>query len=276
MTETKGRPDGQVTPSVKADKAKERAAERALFVRYSKNPDDSILEGQIVEQFRPLVYRIVHKFNFQSDQFDDLVQVGLIGLLHAIRRFDPTKEFRFSTFAWQTIQGEIQRYFRDKTWAVNVPRDLKERSLRVFNAKEELAIAAGHDPTVAEIAIKTGLSDEQVQEAMELGSAYHPQSFSYQGGDGDVSYSVIDRNGSKNTQGMASTKRSIFWENLLGQLDEAEATVVRMYYFQQCTQKEIAEELCTSQMNVSRLMRKAQAKLRRMIVPADVENLSTL
>lgn len=273
MSETPDRPESQ---QLDDEKQKERAEERALFARYQADSENAALEEQLVAKYTPLVYRIVHRFKYTPDQFNDLVQVGSMGLVHAIRRFDMSKGFAFSTFAWQTIQGEIQRYFRDKTWAVNVPRDLKERSLKVFNVKEELVRSLGHDPSVSELAKACDFTEEQVQEAMELGSAYHPQSFSPNVRDGDASFAASDDSPLSEAVDMATTKRSIFWESLLGQLEQDESRTLKLYFFEQRTQKEIAEELCTSQMNVSRLMRKALGKLQQLIAPEDIENLGML
>jgi RNA polymerase sigma-B factor len=257
------------------EKEQERAEERALFTRYLENPSPAN-EEMLVEKFRPLVYRIVHRFRYNADQFDDLVQVGTIGLVLAIRRFDTDRNFRFSTYAWQTIQGEIQRYFRDKTWAVSVPRDLKERSLKVFNTANELTHRHGSEPTVAEIAKHSDLNEEQVLEAMELGSAYHPQSFLDSVRESDVSYALGDEGSAEDSFDMTATKKSIFWESILAHLGEAEAQIIRMYFFDQRTQKEIADRLQTSQMNVSRIMRRALLKLRKLAAPSDFENLGTL
>jgi len=253
----------------------ERVDERALFARYLADPTPA-LEDLIVEKYRPLVYRIVHRFRYSPDQFEDLVQVGTVGLLLAIRRFDLAFNFRFSTYAWQTIQGEIQRYFRDKTWAVNVPRELKEKSLKVFNSLNELTRAVGHEPTTAELAGRTGLTEEEVQEAMELGSAYHPQSFLDNVRDSDVSFTLSEEPAGAESMDMGATKRGVFWRSVLAHLSETEAQVVQLYFFEQLTQKEIAERMCTSQMNVSRLMRKALGRLRNIIMPEDVENLAQL
>jgi RNA polymerase sigma-B factor len=265
-----GLPDGLSPPEDDDDsRNREREAERALFTRYKSDPSSAI-EELLVTRFRNLVYRIVHRFRYTPDQFEDLVQVGSFGLLQAIRRFDPEMNIRFSTFAWPTVQGEIQRYFRDRTWAVNVPRDLKERSLKVFNAAQDITRAMGHDPTVLELSTATGLSEESVQEALELGSAYHPQSFSDYIRESDISFTIGDESGSMETRDMSLTQRSVFWEKLLGNLPQAEALVLRMYFFEDATQKEIADRLVTSQMNVSRLIRKAVGSIRKYIVPADV------
>lgn len=259
--------DGHNKPVKNVDVDQERVDERALFARYQADPSPENEEA-LVEKYRPLVYRIAHKFKKMPDMFEDLVQEGTKGLLLAIRRFDLSLNYRFSTYAWQTIQGEIQRYFRDRTWAVNVPRDLKEKSLRVFNTHEELTKQLGHEPTVAELSQRTNLSEEEVQEAMELGSAYHPHSFMDNTSEGD--YGVILGSGlGKDSYDMSLTKRGIFWDSLLRHLSETEAAVVRLYYFEELTQKEIANQLATSQMNVSRIMRKAQSKLRRIITSAE-------
>lgn len=255
------------------ERERERAEERALFARYIDDPSPAN-EEQIVEKFKPLVYRIVHKFKYQPDQFDDLVQVGTYGLLLAARRFDLEYNYRFSTYAWQTIQGEIQRYFRDKTWAINVPRDLKERSLKVFNTVNELTNSSEQEPSVAEIAKHTGFSEEQVLEAMELGSAYHPQSFKDNERESDISFSMSEDGSVESSHDLNSTKRSIFWESILSNLTETESRVIKLYFFEQKTQKEIADVLVTSQMNVSRLTRKALGKLRGMLAPEDLENLA--
>jgi RNA polymerase sigma-B factor len=252
----------------------ERAEERALFLRYKADPSPHNEEA-LIEKFRPLVYRIVHRFRFQQDQFDDLVQVGTLGLTLAMRRFDPEMNFRFSTYAWQTIQGEIQRYFRDKTWAVSVPRDLKERSLKVFNAVQELSRAIGHEPTAGDVAQACGLSEEQVQEAMELGSAYHPQSFLDNAREADSGL-MISAQDFRGTMDMSAMKRGVFWRGILANLPSPEALVVRLYFFEQWTQKEIADHLLTSQMNVSRIMRKALGCLRQLVAQSDLDDLGSL
>jgi RNA polymerase sigma-B factor len=269
--------DSALEITIDDGKESERAEERALFARYKKNPIDRY-EEELVDKYRPLVYRIVHSFSHGPDQFEDLVQVGTVGLVLAIRRFDLETGFRFSTYAWQTIRGEIQRYFRDKTWAVNVPRELKERSLRVFNAVNELAREMGQEPTVQELARRTGMSEENVQEAMELGSAYHPASFIDNTKDTDYGTSEGEGGGTVGSGhvDMGNAKREMFWEGIMRQLTPVEARVLRMYFFDQRTQKEIADEMTTSQMNVSRIMRLALGKLRRLIAPEDFENLGNL
>lgn len=267
-----GKPAGPSPPPDAEDKERERAEERALFARYRSNPTPAA-EEELVAKYRNLVYRIVHRFRYPPDMFEDLVQVGSFGLLQGIRRFEPALNNRFSTYAWQTIQGEIQRYFRDRTWAVNVPRDLKERSLKVFNSREELSRSLGHEPTPAELAQSTGISEEAVQEALELGSAYHPQSFSDYTRESDISFALTEESPGVAARDMNLTKRAMFWGQLLAKLPRTEALVLQMYYFEDATQKEIADRLQTSQMNVSRLIRKALGAIRKYMLPADVDDL---
>lgn len=272
MSEKTGRPK---PASDKRDSDQERAEERALFARYQADPSPAN-EELLLNKFQSLVYKIVHKFSRSSDLFEDLVQEGTKGLLLAIRRFDIGLNYRFSTYAWQTIQGEIQRYFRDRTWAVNVPRDLKEKSLRVFKAREELLKSQSQEPSVPEVAVATGLSEEEVLEAMELGSAYHPQSFMDNVRESDLGVAISDDSPGSETLDMRITKRGVLWTHLLVHLSEVEAEVIRLYFFEDHTQKEIADLLETSQMNVSRIQRQAIGKLRRMVIPADFDNMGML
>jgi RNA polymerase sigma-B factor len=272
MSEKTGRPK---PASDKRDSDQERAEERALFARYQADPSP-VNEELLIDKFQSLVYKIVHKFSRHPDLFEDLVQEGTKGLLLAIRRFDIGLNYRFSTYAWQTIQGEIQRYFRDRTWAVNVPRDLKEKSLKVFKAREELLKTQSQEPTVAEVANATGLSEEEGLEAMELGSAYHPQSFMENVRESDLGVALSEDSPSSDNLDMRITKRALLWNNLLVHLSEVERRVVRLYFFDQRTQKEIADLLETSQMNVSRIQRQAIGKLRRMVEPADFDNMGML
>jgi RNA polymerase sigma-B factor len=255
----------------------ERAEERAIFERYQKNPSPES-EEQIIEKFTPLVHRIVNRFRFSPDQREDLVQEGKKGLLLAIRRFDLSRNYRFSTYAWQTIQGEIQRYFRDRTWALNVPRDLKERSLKVFNSREELVRTMGQEPTVEELAMHAGISQESVLEALELGSAYHPQSFQDYLRETDVVPTLSGEGAQLDSSlgNLEGTKRGLLWKKLLSHLDENEALVLKLYFFEQRTQKEISDKLATSQMNVSRIMRKGLGKLRRILVVEDADTMGLI
>ena len=242
--------------------------ELRLFRAYRAHPDGK-KEEMLLKRFEKLVFSIVKDFNVGQSDFEDVRQVGMAGLLLAIRRYDPESMNRFSTYAWPTIRGEIQRFFRDKRWTMKVPRKLKEASQKVFMAQALLAAKIGQEPTAKDIAEETGMSEEQVLEAMELGSAYSPKSF-YDNPDGDeygqyvTSSQVVD----KNTDEM---RQSVFWDAMFKYLNAIEADVLRLRFFDGLTQREVAEILETSQMCVSRIQRTALAKLRNMASEIDFE-----
>lgn len=233
--------------------------ERALFLRYRRNPSEDNT-NRILKQYGNLVYHIAHKYASGHESFDDLVQVGMIGLVLAIRRFEVEKGWRFSTYAYQTIRGEIQRHFRDRSWSLSVPRQLKERSLKVFAAESVLALKLGCSPTAVQVAAETGLTEEQVQEAMELGSAYHPMNILEEAvsAEGDLA-------GQPPSVGMEGVNQDLFWEHILSFLSENEAAVIRLRFWDGLPQREVAVYLGTSQMNVSRIQRNALAKLRKVM-----------
>ena len=134
--------------------------ERELFECYREDPSEENI-NRILKQYGKLVYHIAHKYASGREPFDDLVQVGMIGLVLAIRRFDAERGWRFSTYAYQTIRGEIQRHFRDRSWSLSVPRQLKERSLKVFAAESVLALKLGCSPTAAQVAEETGWTQDE-------------------------------------------------------------------------------------------------------------------
>lgn len=245
-------------------------AELNLFREYRANPN-AHNEEFLIKKFEKLVFRIIRDFNVGASDLEDVKQVGLAGLLLAIRRYDPESRFRFSTFAWPTIRGEIQRFFRDKRWAVKVPRKLKETSQRVFTVQALLAAKLGQEPTAKDIAEETGMSEETVIEAMELGSAYSPKSF-YDNVDDDEygqyvsSSQVVEKENEE-------LKKNLFWESMFSHLKPAEADVLRMRFLDGMTQREVAEVLETSQMCISRIQRIALEKLRHIASEFDMDDL---
>jgi len=263
----KGRDNGAPVDDSLASASISEAEERALFAAYREHPSEELV-NRILKQYENLVYHLVHKYPSARESFDDLVQVGMIGLVHAIRRFDVNRGWRFSTYAYQTIRGEIQRYFRDKSWALTVPRETKERSLKVFAAEGVLALKHGCAPTPSQIAEETGLSEEQVLEAMELGSAYHPMSILEETVSGEDAVAPGGPGAALSTAGVES---ELFWEHLLAFLTPKEARVLRLRFWDELPQREVAIKLGTSQMNVSRLQRLALAKLRRLLRSENLE-----
>ena len=240
------------------------AEERELFTAYRENPSEELTD-RILKQYENLVYHIAHKYSPGRESFEDLVQVGMIGLVQAIRRFDVDRGWRFSTYAYQTIRGEIQRYFRDKSWAMSVPRQIKEQSLKVFAVESTLALKLGCSPTPAQIAEEAGLNEEQVLEAMELGSAYHPLNILEEAVPEEASVSPSDREA-----GLLEVESDLFWKHILAFLTEKEAEVLWLRFWDGLPQRDVAIKLQTSQMNVSRLQRQALAKLRKLLRPGEL------
>ncbi len=235
------------------------AEERELFTAYRDNPSEE-LTARILKQYENLVYHIAHKYSPGRESFEDLVQVGMIGLVQAIRRFDVGKGWRFSTYAYQTIRGEIQRYFRDKSWTMSVPRQVKEQSLKVFAVESTLALKLGCSPTPAQIAEEAELTEEQVLEAMELGSAYHPVNILEEAVSEETAVSPTTRESP-----ISEVESDLFWQHIMAFLTPKEADVLRLRFWDGLPQRDVAIKLNTSQMNVSRLQRQALAKLRNLL-----------
>lgn len=242
--------------------------EQRLFADLAREPSERALE-RIIARYERLVYHIVQKYCTYGESFDDLVQVGKLGLIQAIRRFKPAKKFRFTTFAYQTVRGEIQRYFRDKKWTMSVPRRLKEISFKVFKAQDDLAKKLGQAPTADQIAAEINANAETVLEVLELGSAYHPASFFDnlpEEEEGEIGFEVAH-----SVARAATTDREIFFENLFSHLTPQEATVLKLRFMEGQTQREVAEVLKVSQMYVSRLQKSALDKLRSILNVEDVQ-----
>lgn len=243
--------------------------EYRLFTEYRKSRSQQ-LEEDLLRRFKKLVFSILKDFNIGPADIEDVTQVGMTGLLLAIRRFDPESKNRFSTFAWPTIRGEIQRYFRDKRWALKVPRKLKETSHKVFAAQSLLAAKIGQEPTAKEIAEVTGLTEDEVLESMELGSAYSPKAFFDNIDEDEYGLYASSAQVEDKSEGVLDEK-TVILESLFRHLKKAEADVLRLRFIKGMSQKEVAEILETSQMCISRIQRTALAKLRAMAIEADLE-----
>jgi RNA polymerase sigma-B factor len=158
--------------------------ERRLFARYRER-DDRAARDALVERFLPLATQLARRYHRGNEPLDDLVQVASVGLLKAIDRFDPARGTAFTSFAVPTIAGELKRHYRDKGWAVRVPRDLQELALRVDRATDRLVHQLGRAPTASEIADDLGVTIEQVLEAHEAAAAYRADSLDRPGSDDD-------------------------------------------------------------------------------------------
>jgi RNA polymerase sigma-B factor len=229
---------------------------------FARLPDDVGAREELVELYRPLAEYLARRFYGRGEPLDDLIQVASIGLLKAIDRFDPGREVKFSTYATATIVGELKRHFRDKGWALRVPRRLQESGLKVGRAVTDLSQQLGRAPTIREISETTGLSDEEVLEAMETVNAYTAASLD----------APTDEEGATSLQKLGAEDPTFelleSWTSVapaLQQLPARERRILYLRFFRGLTQTQIAEELGISQMHVSRLLSRTLAGLRAAV-----------
>jgi RNA polymerase sigma-B factor len=245
----------------------ERAREKALIALMADtDPDDPThrrARDELVTLHLPLVQFLARRFRDRGEPLDDLVQVGTIGLIKAVDRFDPQRGVEFSTYATPTIVGEIKRHFRDKGWAIRVPRRLQELRISLGQATAELSQKSGRAPTVAELAAHLGISQDEVIEGLEGAQAYSTTSLDAHvgGDDGEDSPSLVDRLGSDDLDLEAVEYRESL-KPLLAALPSRERRILALRFFHGMTQSEIAAEIGVSQMHVSRLLAKSLATLR--------------
>lgn len=242
---------------------------RELFKRYKENGDEEARDQLIVSHLN-LVRFLAAKFNNRGEPLEDLIQVGTIGLIKAIDRFEPERGLEFTTYATPTILGEIKRHFRDKGWSVRVPRRLQELSAKVNQAVDALTQQLQHTPTVDEIADYLGVSPDEVLEAMESGEAYSSVPLEVGGGDDDDAPSVIDRYGQMDEDLLSSDDRMVL-ETALSGFTPKEQEIVRLRFVLGMTQAEIAEKLGISQVQVSRLLRRTLKRMQEKIAPGTGE-----
>lgn len=242
---------------------------KELFRRYKEEGDMDAREKLVMSHLN-LVRFIANKFKNRGEPIDDLVQVGYLGLLKAIDRFDPSRGLEFTTFATPTIMGEIKRHFRDKGWSVRVPRRLQELSAKVNQATDKLTVQLQRSPSIKEIAEYLDASVDEVLEAMESSSAYSSVSLEAPvGADDDDAPSVIDRYASEDEE-LAFTDDRIIIEEALRNFSPREREVIELRFLQGMTQIEIAEKLGISQVQVSRLLRRTLKKIQEKIDPDGV------
>jgi RNA polymerase sigma-B factor len=236
---------------------------RALLRAYHEGGDARARE-RLIELHLPLVRALARRYAGRSEQLDDLIQVGSIGLIKAIDRFELDRDVELTTYAIPTVIGEIKRHFRDKGWAVHVPRRLKELSLQLTQLVEELSGTLGRSPTVAEIAEAAKVDEEEVLEALDIGQAYSTLSLSSTPGDDDSDLDPLGSIGSLEPGYETSEDRSILLTGFRA-LDERERKIMHLRFYAGLTQSEIAHEVGISQMHVSRLIRRSLDKMRSEI-----------
>lgn len=258
-----------MTSKTSGKSAWDKEKTRELFRRFKEEGDMDAREKLVMSHLN-LVRFIANKFKNRGEPIDDLIQVGYLGLLKAIDRFDPTRGLEFTTFATPTIMGEIKRHFRDKGWSVRVPRRLQELSAKVNQATDTLTSQLQRSPTIAEIADYLDATVDEVLEAMESSSAYSSVSLEApSGADDDDTPSVIDRYATEDSD-LAFTDDRIIIEEALASFSPRERDVIEMRFLKGMTQIEIAEKLGISQVQVSRLLRRTLKKIQDKIDPEGV------
>jgi RNA polymerase sigma-B factor len=250
----------QTTRPERRDRAVERELEQRLLLRYHR-AGDLVAREELVERFLPFARDLARRYTYTDEPFDDLVQVASLGLIKAIDRFDPDRGAKFTSFAAPTILGELKRHFRDKGWAMHVPRDLQERSLAVAREVEALSKQLGRSPKPREVAGALGCSVEQVLEAQQAAASYEAASLDAPTAhDHDETASLVDLLGEDDVayelvgdrDAIAST-----WKTL----PDMERSVLELRFMHHLNQREIGERIGYSQMHVSRLLRRALNRL---------------
>jgi RNA polymerase sigma-B factor len=242
------------------DRAVVQEEERQLLIRYHHDGDLAARE-ELVERFLPLARDLALRYAYSDQPFDDLLQVASLGLLKAIDRFEPGRGSKFTSYAAPTILGELKRHFRDKGWAVHVPRELQERTLAVGRETEALSKQLGRSPKPREVAQALGCPVEQVLEAQEAAGSYEAASLDAPSArEDDESASLVDLIGSEDTAYQVVEDRDAIvrtWH----ELPELERTALELRFVHDLTQREVGDRIGYSQMHVSRLLRRALSRL---------------
>ncbi len=239
---------------------------RALHRRYRQTDDPAEKERireRLVEGYESLVHFLARKFQNRGEPLEDIVQVGFLGLIKAIERFEPDLGNEFTTFATPTVAGEIKRYFRDKGWAIRFPRRLQELYQQVVRVNEEMKNELNRQPTVNEVADRLNVSADDVLEAMEMSTAYTPMSIdsTVGGGDGEGGRQLSESIGGEDVNLDRVEMRDVL-NRAMAHLTPRERSIMAMRFYDELSQSEIAKRLGISQMHVSRLQRAALEQLR--------------
>jgi RNA polymerase sigma-B factor len=261
MASTTPRPRSSACPS--SDGADR---DRALLARYVEHRDPADREA-LVERFLPLARQLARRYERPEEPFDDLFQVACLGLVKAIDRFDLSRDVAFSSYAVPTILGEIKRYFRDRTWAVRVPRDLQELALRVDRKVVELSTDLHRQPTISELAERLGIEEEDVLEALEASAAYRTTSLSLPRGNEDEAGETLGDTVGTSEEGFGLAEHRATLHRLLQAVSPREREVLRLRFEEDLTQAEIGALIGVSQMQVSRIIRQSLGRLRAAAEP---------
>ncbi len=243
----------------------DRVRARQLFADLAacepESPSRGRIRDELVEMHLPLVEYLARRFRNRGEPLDDLVQVATIGLIKSVDRFDLERGVEFSTYATPTIVGEIKRHFRDKGWAIRVPRRLQELKLSLTKATSELSQRLGRSPTVAELAGHLGMTEEEVLEGLESANAYSAVSLDAPDGGDEDAPAVADTLGAED-ESLEGVEYRESLKPLLDQLPPREKRILLLRFFGNMTQSQIASDLGISQMHVSRLLARTLTQLR--------------
>ena len=265
--------DGHDAPGTsKVHAVRERSYARGLFAQLAVLPDGDDerlrIRGELVEMHLPLVEYLARRFRNRGEWLDDLTQVATIGLIKSIDRFDLDRGVEFSTYATPTIVGEIKRHFRDKGWAVRVPRRLQELKLALTKAIGDLAQRQGRAPTVAELATHLQMTEEEVLEGLESANAYSTVSLDAPDSGDEDAPAVAESLGMLD-EALEGVEYRESLKPLLEQLPPREKKILLLRFFGNMTQSQIATELGISQMHVSRLLARTLTQLREGLTSED-------
>ncbi|MFE4601325.1 SigB/SigF/SigG family RNA polymerase sigma factor [Kitasatospora indigofera] len=259
----------RVLPSVENPRevapADARVLSKDLFLRLQDLEEGtreySYVRGTLIELNLALVKFAARRFNHRSEPMDDIIQVGTVGLIKAIDRFDPTLDYEFSTFALPTITGEIKRYFRDTSWMVHVPRRLQELRLTLAKAGDDLQQSLDRTPTPREIAQYLSMDEQDVVEGLKAAEAYSTHSLDMSGDEENAEGSIaalfaVEEKGFEAVLDLESLKP------LVAALPERERSILAMRFGAEMTQSQIGEHLGVSQMHISRILKRTLHQLR--------------
>ena len=239
------------------------------LLRKLRDTQDPRLREYFIGQHEGLVRHVAKDYADSGEPVEDLVSVGMIGLIHAVDRFDPERGVKFATFAVPTIRGEIRRYFRDHTWGIRVPRRIQELSLRAREAQDNWARARGRVPTYPELALALNVMQEDLVEALEVGRQYESVSLEATAEDADGDRPTAADRAGEEDQDLESLPQRDQLARALRRLPSRERVVIVMRFFNDLSQQEVGKRLGISQMHVSRLQHQALRSLRKIIGRAE-------
>ena len=238
--------------------------EVALLTRYHRD-GDLRARTLLIERMMPLVRHIARRYANRGEPLDDLVQVGAVGLIKAVDRFDLERGVKLSTFAAPNIAGEIKRHFRDRGWSIRVPRDIQELNAKLTQATDRLTTKLSRSPTIAELAVAVKATEENVLDALQGAQSYSTVSFEEPIGENRTALELL----CEEDPGFMTAERRVLLTDGMRILAEREQQIMRLRFFDGLTQREIAEQVGISQMHVSRLIRRSLDDMRQQMAETD-------